>query len=131
MKDFLFPKKLSECEASIGLLVIRIVFGAMLMMHGWAKLSHFSEIAPNFPVGGTIGFSLLVFAEFFCSMGVITGFLYRLALIPMIIAMGVAFFVAHRMNFTEGSAALLNLAAFIGLFLTGSGKFAVDRMIFK
>jgi putative oxidoreductase len=130
IKQILFPEKVSDSALSAGLLLLRVVFAAMLMTHGWMKLMHFSDIAPVF-LGGSLGLGLVVFAEFFCAMGVIVGFLYRLALIPMIINMGVAFFVAHKASVLDGEMALLYLIVFVVLFITGSGKYAVDKLIFK
>jgi putative oxidoreductase len=73
----------------------------------------------------------VVFSELFCALGVVVGLLYRLALIPMIINMSVAFFVAHGAQLTgehNGELAFLYLMAFIVLLLTGPGKFALDNL---
>lgn len=131
MLNFLFPKSFNNTSVSLGLLILRIVFGGMLLTHGWGKLTNFSEISEGF-MGGGLGLGLAVFAEVFCSLGLIFGALSRLALIPLIITMFTAFFIAHGAKLTgpgNGEVALLYLAVFIILFITGSGKYAIDRWI--
>ncbi len=135
IKNFLFPKNTHNNLTSIALLVLRIAFAGMLMTHGWAKLTNFEAIAQNFAaMGGSIAAVLVVFAEFFCAAGVIVGLLYRLALIPMIINMSVAFFVAHGARLTgeqNGELAFLYLIVFVVLIITGPGKYALDRFLSK
>ncbi len=131
IKNFLFPRDTYNTSASVALLILRIAFAGVLMTHGWAKLTNFEATAQGFaPMGGAVAAGLVVFAEFFCSIGVITGFLYRLALIPLIINMSVAFFAAHGAKLTgehNGELAFLYLVAFVVLMIAGTGKYAVDR----
>lgn len=69
---FLFPSKPSDNATSALLLIVRIVFGVLLMSHGIQKWSNFSEMSAVFPdplgVGGSISLSLAIFGELFCSM---------------------------------------------------------------
>jgi putative oxidoreductase len=77
---------------------------------------------------------LVVFAEVFCAAGVITGLLYRLALIPLIINMAVAFFLVHKGKLVgegNGELAFLYLVVFVILMLTGPGKYALDKFIVR
>lgn len=132
-KTLLFPPKTVGFWASIAVLIIRVAFGCMLITHGWGKLANFTTIAPNF-MGGALGLSLAVFAEFFCAMGIVVGLLYRLALIPLIINMFVAFFIAHKgvlVGEHNGELAFLYLAVFVSLFIIGTGKYAIDRFLVK
>lgn len=118
---------------SVGLLLVRVIFGGMMMIHGWDKLTHFEYRADHF-MYGEIGLSLVIFAEFFCAFALVLGLLHRLALIPLIIAMGTAFFVSHNATLTgsgNGEMALLYLAVFVGLLFTGVGKFSLDQLISK
>lgn len=122
-------------SADLGLLVARLMFGGTMMLaHGWVKLSGFSEMATKF--GDPIGLGprpshiLATFAEFFCAILVMTGFLTRLATIPLITTMSVAFFIVHRADpFMRKELALLYLSAWTVLLLTGPGRFSVDYMI--
>ena len=96
LKRLLFPVKPDGTATSAMLLIARIVFGILLMNHGIQKWSNFQELSTAFPdpigLGSSISLSLAIFGELVCSMGFIFGFLYRLAMIPMIFTMIVAFF---------------------------------------
>ena len=131
IKNFLFPKNTYNTITSIALLILRIAFAGMLVTHGWDKLTNFEAMSQGF-LGGSIGLSLTVFAEFFCALGVVVGLLYRLALIPMIINMSVAFIMVHHLKLVgpgNGELAFLYLVVFVVLMLTGSGKYAIDSFL--
>ena len=70
-----------------------------------------------------------IFCEFCCSLFLISGLLVRLMTIPMIIAMGVAFFDVHDAMMPEGELALIYFIIFIMLFLTGPGRYSIDYLI--
>ena len=72
---------------------------------------------------------LSIFAEFCCSMFLIAGLLIRITIIPMIIAMAVAFFDVHDAMFPEGELSLIYLIIFIILYFTGPGRYSVDYLI--
>src|SRR4051794_20123087 len=100
----LFSTGVSDNAFSFAMLVFRLgVGGLMLANHGWDKISHFSQKSSSFSdpfgVGTTASFSLVVFAEFFCAAFIILGLFTRLATIPLIIAMSIAFITAHKMNY--------------------------------
>lgn len=111
----------------------------MLVNYGWHKLTHFAEMQRQFGdplgLGPTVSLSLVVFAEFFCSAFVILGLFTRLACIPLIIAMGVAFFKVHHMLYGTGAGsgqtALVFFLAFLIILFTGPGKVSLDRLIGK
>lgn len=131
---FLFPSKPDSTAISLFLLALRILFGILLMLHGIQKLTNFSELVATFPdplgVGSHISLSLAIFAELACSVGFVLGILYRLALIPMIFTMMVAFFIAHGGSFAKGGElAFIYLVVFILMYITGPGKLALDRLI--
>jgi putative oxidoreductase len=131
---FLFPSKPSDNATSALLLIVRIVFGVLLMSHGIQKWSNFSEMSAVFPdplgVGGSISLSLAIFGELFCSMAFIVGFLYRLAMIPMAFTMLVAFFVIHANDpFSVKELAFVYLVVFVLMYIAGPGKFSIDRWI--
>jgi len=135
IKKFLFPLNRYNSLVSALLLMLRIVFAGMLMMHGWAKLTNFAATAESFAaLGGNIAAVLVIFAEFFCAMGIITGLLFRLALIPVIINMSVAFFVAHGARLVgehNGELAFLYLVVFVVLIFAGPGKYAIGNFFVK
>lgn len=99
LKQLLFPAKPDGTATSAMLLIARIVFGILLMNHGIQKWTNFQELSAVFPdplgVGSPLSLGLAIFGELACSMAFIIGFLYRLAMIPMVFTMAVAFFVIH------------------------------------
>ncbi len=135
IKNFLFPGNTYNTLTSVAILFLRIAFAGMLMTHGWAKLSHFEATAQGFAeMGGAPVAGLVIFAEFFCALGVVVGLLYRLALMPMIINMSVAFILAHGAKLVgenNGEMAFLYLMAFIVLIMTGPGRYAMDHFVFS
>jgi putative oxidoreductase len=136
----LFSTRVSDNAFGFGMLVLRLGFGGlMLINHGWGKLSNYSQYASQFGdpigVGPSASLALTVFAEFFCAAFIVVGLFTRLAAIPLIITMGVAFFIAHKGVYApgpgSGEMALLFLIAYLTLLFTGPGKFSVDRLISK
>ncbi|BDQ03615.1 DoxX family protein [Ignavibacterium sp.] len=118
------------------LLILRTVSsGFMLFAHGLPKLNRlFSSGEINFadPLGiGTVpSLALAVFSEFFCSILVILGLFTRASLIPLIITMFVAGFVHHSADpFAQKEKALLFLLIYVFLFITGPGKYSLNRII--
>ena len=132
--DFLFPTKPNTTKVSLFLLAVRIIFGILLMSHGIQKLNNFQELSTSFPdplgVGNSLSLSLAIFGELVCSLGFIVGFLYRLAMIPMIFTMCVAFFVIHANDvFAVKELAFVYLIVFILMYIAGPGKFSIDHYI--
>lgn len=135
MKQYL-STKYNETSWSFGLLILRLAFGGLMIHVGYDKLTHFAERAKgmNMIFGSPVDGILLVFAEFFCAVLLVLGLFTRFALIPLIIAMSVAFFKAHHgILFGEGNgqSAFMYLSVYAALLFTGPGKYSVDRMIAK
>lgn len=132
----LFTTNYSSGAFNFAMIVLRLVFGILLMNHGYSKLVNFSETAQHMPslfgMGGTVTTALVVFAEFFCSLFVILGLFTRMACIPLLICMGYALFKSHHGEvFDKGEMATLYLGAFLTLLIVGPGKVSVDGMIGK
>ena len=135
-KRLLFPSKPEGTAASAILLIVRIVFGLLLMNHGIDKWSNYQELSAVFPdplgIGSSLSLGLAIFGELACSMAFIIGFLYRLAMIPMIFTMAIAFFVIHDNDpFATKELAFVYLVVFVLMYIIGPGKFAVDHWIGK
>ena len=117
----------------VGVLVLRLFFGlTMAFAHGLPKLSGFGDMMNTFPdpigLGSPIALGLAVFAEFFCALAVAVGLFTRLNTIPLIITMFVAAFIIHGDDpFKKMELALCFLAAYVGIFCTGGGKYSVDH----
>lgn len=136
LKRFLFPVKPDGTFISVILLIVRVVFGVMLMNHGIDKWANYQELSAVFPdplgIGSPLSLGLAIFGELACSMAFIIGFLYRLAMIPMIFTMCVAFFIVHADDpFAVKELAFVYLVVFVLMYIVGLGKFAVDRWISK
>ena len=133
--NFLFPQYFKGKGVSFLILAIRIFFGVLFFVHGMDKMMNFEQMSRSFPsvwgLGSYMSLMLAIFCEFCCSLFLIAGLLVRLTVIPMIIAMAVAFFDVHDGMFPEGELALIYLIMFIILYITGPGKFSLDYLIDK
>lgn len=128
-------RKTREAGIDLGLLALRVGFGlAMLTAHGWGKLMSFSEKSTGFPdpigVGPQASMALAIFAEVFCSAGLIVGLLTRLAAIPLVVTMAVAFFIVHGgQAFGERELAMAYLVPYVAIFLAGPGRISLDGLL--
>ena len=135
LKNFLFPTYDDDTGAySVLLLVVRIFFGIMFLTHGYDKLMAHATMADLFAdpigLGSVISFWMVVFAELVCSLALIFGILQRVALIPMMATMIVAFFMVHGgAPFAAKELSFIYLMAFVLLFITGLGKYSFDAVI--
>ncbi len=92
-------------------------------------LPHFGDVIR---IGSTLSFNLVIFAEFGCGMLIVLGFLTRFATIPIFITMAVAYFIAHAKDtFEAKELSFLYLLISIVVFLFGSGKISIDKLIFN
>ncbi|PSL46604.1 putative oxidoreductase [Chitinophaga niastensis] len=132
----LFSTGFTNGAVSFSMLVLRLVFGGLILTHGWPKLINFTAKMNSFPdplgVGHKISLGMTVFAEVFCGVFLILGLLTRLATIPLIICMSVIIFIIDGAKpITEKELAVLFLAAFVTLLFTGPGKFSLDGALGK
>lgn len=135
MKRFL-STRYSDNSISLALFILRIALGVLMIPHGFNELTHFTEKAATFTdpfhLGSTLSLSLVIFAEFFCSLFIIVGLFTRFATIPLIVAMSVALFISHNGEvFGDGEQASLYLAGYLALLLTGPGKISLDKVLGK
>lgn len=132
----LFSAKYSAGAVSAAMLLLRLGVGILMLNHGYQKLTHFNALEPKFMnfmgMGTTASLSLLVFAEFFCSIFLVLGLFTRLATIPLIIATCVMIFKAHNGDVLgDGETAALYLTGYLVLLFVGPGKVSIDGMIGK
>jgi putative oxidoreductase len=134
MKKYL-STRYNETSWHFGLLLLRLAAGGLMLIHGFDKLIHFAEKKGMSVIfGSPTDMILLVFAEFFCAALLVLGLFSRFALIPLIIAMAVAFFKGHEGLLAgkgNGQLPFLFMLTYITLLLTGPGKYSVDKMIAK
>ena len=131
--NFLFPQTFRGKGVSFLILCIRLFFGVLFFMHGLDKMTNFDQLSLTFPdimgFGSYMSLMLSIFAEFCCSLFLIFGLLVRVMLIPMIIAMAVAFFDVHDAMFPDGELSLIYLVLFVILYITGPGRYSIDYLI--
>lgn len=132
----LFSTGYTNGAVSFSMLVLRLVFGGMILMHGWPKLINFTAKMNSFPdplgVTHKISLGMTVFAEVFCAVLLILGLLTRLASIPLVICMSViVFMISGHKPIDEKELPILFLAAFVTLLFTGPGKFSIDGALGK
>ena len=139
MRHYVRPMlfKSEEINVDLGVLVLRAGAGGMMLwQHGWPKLMNFTERMDTFAdpigLGSTISLALITLAESLCALLVALGLWTRFTTIPLIIGMAViAFVVKSGDPLGEKELALVYLAAFLGIFLTGSGRYSLDRLTFQ
>lgn len=123
--------------ADFGLLLLRFGPGCiMAKVHGWGKVTHFSEYSADFynflGLGSSFSLGLVVFAEFICALLIVLGFFTRLAAIPLIIAMMVIIFdVNAGEEIYKYETPLLFMMIFVVLMITGAGKYSLDYKLFS
>ena len=131
--NFIFPQYCREKLVSFLILAVRLFFGVLFFVHGLDKLMNFSVLSETYPsffgLGSYMTLMLAVFSEFCCSLFLIAGLLERIMVLPMIVAMGVAFFDVHDAMMSEGELSLIYLVMFIILFFTGPGRYSLDYLI--
>ncbi|NSL87923.1 DoxX family protein [Chitinophaga solisilvae] len=136
----LFSTGYTNGAVSFSMLVLRLVFGGLILLHGWPKLIHFAEKMNSFAdplgVGHKVSLGMTVFAEVFCAVLVMAGLLTRLAAIPLIICMSVILLKIHNhdlmtMNFDKIELPIMYLGAFLAIAFTGPGKISIDGALGK
>ncbi len=132
----LLSSKYSSGAVNTALLILRLGFGILILMHGFGKITNFNSLQNKFMnfmgMGSTVSLVLSIFAEFFCAILLIMGLFTRFACIPLIITMSVALFMVNNGDvFGKGEAAALYLLGFVAILLAGPGRVSLDRMIGK
>lgn len=137
----------SAIQLDFGILIIRIIIGILMAFYGYEKLVHFQEMAASDFWANNVSFlgqkgafplALTVFAEFFCSLLLITGLFTRLSLLPLLFCMAYIFLVIFHFsiissgdNGMEINTTFFYFIIYLGLFFTGPGKYSLDYMLLK
>src|SRR3954454_5567131 len=135
----LFPAFLGG-PGAVGLLVLRVVAGTAMMLHGWPKIQHATSwMGPTAPVPGVFQ-ALAALAEFgggLCwVLGLLTPLASFLILGTMTVALGMVHlpqghpFVASRPGGPSFEPALGYLAIAVALLLIGPGRLSLDARLF-
>jgi putative oxidoreductase len=144
-------KKLLQTESDTATLILRVMLGVVFFPHGMQKLLGWFG---GYGFSGTYGFFtgsmgipalfavLAILAEGLGSLGLLTGFLTRVAAFGISMNMIVAVLMIHHkfgffMNWDGKQTGegieyhLLVIAIGIALMIRGGGKWSVDRAIAK
>ncbi len=126
----------------IGILFIRFGLGVAMTLHGFPKIAGGPERWESLGsamqyLGIEFGYAFWGFmagaAEFVCGLLLMAGIFLSPALLLLIFVM----FVATLKNFVTGSGyldyghSLEIMIVFIGLFISGPGRFSLDEMFFS
>jgi putative oxidoreductase len=137
MKHF-FGKQISG-RAALGLLIVRLIFGAGIMLHGWGKIQRpFGWMGPDAAVPGALQ-ALAALSEFGGGLALILGLLTPLAMFGLACTMLVAIFTVHvpagdpfvaRGGGRSYELAALYLGVAVMMVLTGPGTYSLDAKLF-
>lgn len=134
MKKFINVHE-NSTAADVSLLLLRIGIASLMLTHGLQKMEMlFSGNPVQFPpvmgMSGVVSLALAVFAEVFCSVLVLTGFLTRFAVLPLAFTMFTAVFSIHAADpFGKKELAVIYLLVYAALFVSGSGRFSLDYLL--
>jgi putative oxidoreductase len=121
-------------SADTALLLLRVWHGgALLLLHGWGKLTNFSTMSSQFldpfGIGKTPSLALAVCGELVCSALLVLGLFTRVAALGAAATMATAFWFAHEAKLTgqgNGELPFVFLGVYLALFIAGAGKFSLD-----
>jgi len=117
-----------------GLLALRLSGVLMAMLHGWSKLPPSGKMITNvanmgFPVPSVFAWSAAL-SEFLGGILVALGLFTRPSAFFLGCTMAVAGFIAHGKDpLQRKELALVYLAIWVALALTGAGRFSIDALI--
>jgi putative oxidoreductase len=117
---------------NLALAILRIGASAMLLTHGIPKIEHLFAETVSFPdplgVGATTSLTLAIIGEVIAPIFILVGFRTKLATILSMITMLVAVLIHHSGDpFADKEKALLFALIFLVIFLTGPGKYSIDK----
>ena len=120
---------------NLALLIFRVGTGLMMLTHGYPKFQRL--MAGEFRFGDPLGIGveasliLAVLAEFVGSILIILGLATRLAALPLMATMAVAWIIVHGDDpFGTQEKAALYLVCFVVIFITGAGNYSLDKKLF-
>ncbi|QQG38985.1 MAG: DoxX family protein [Candidatus Woesearchaeota archaeon] len=127
-------------HGDVGYLILRLAFGIIFLVHGWAKLADLSGTAGFFSglgIPAAMFFAVVVaLVEFLGGISAIVGFLTRWAGLLIAIDMLVAFFLVHISNgFYVNNGGfefvLILFGAAVFLMFNGAGKLSLASKMSK
>lgn len=134
VRQIIFPAGPKGSGAGWTLFGLRLIVGVLMLIHGVQKVSAYDVLSTTFPdplgMGSQLSLNLAIFAEVLCSVAVICGFMFRLALIPLMVTMIVAgFLVTSAGGWAAQELPVLFLLIYALMFLSGPGRYSLDSYI--
>lgn len=133
--DRIFNTNYNHNGLDIALFVFRVALALLMLSHGIPKLNTLLaggeiQFMDFMGLGTKASLALAVLAEFGCSILILLGLGTRLAVIPLITTMLVAVLIVHANDpLKNKEVALLYLVSYLVLWIAGSGRFSLDRLI--
>lgn len=123
-------------KTDLALLFLRLAAGAMMLGHGYGKVTGLLAGRANFPdplgLGPVPSLAFAAFAEFGCALLVMIGFKTRWTAIPVVVTMLVAALVHHADDpWGDKEFPLLYASVFLTFVLAGGGRYTLDRLLGK
>ena len=124
-------------RVATGLLILRVLMGAALMLHGWGKILnpfHWNDSAKQ-PAPAILQ-ALVALGEFGGGLGLVVGCLTPLAALGVIITMLGIWFKVHRGDpwVNPGGKSFETASVFfitaLTLLFTGPGRYSLDAILF-
>ncbi|MEW6129789.1 MAG: DoxX family protein [Acidobacteriota bacterium] len=125
-------------RGAIGLLIVRLIFGMGLMLHGYSKIKNpFDWMGQEAPIPGLLQ-SLAALSEFGGGLALILGLLTPIAAFGITCTMlfavlGVHVRAGHPFVGSGGPSyelAALYLGVALLMLITGPGKYSLDALVF-
>ncbi|AFJ45579.1 DoxX family protein [Shimwellia blattae] len=122
----------------VGILIARILMPVLFIVAGWGKITAYSGTQQYMESMGVPGFflPLTILLEFGGGLGILFGFLTRTTAIITALFTLLTAFLFHD-NFADATNQIMfmkNLTiagGYLLLFLTGPGRFSLDRVLNK
>lgn len=126
----------------LGRLFLRLFVGVMMMQFGVRQIMDFGAESAAFPsifgMSGAASLTMLIVLEMCCSLMVMVGFLTRLMVLPLFIAMivaewyliGIAPEASYMISWrSPGYLPVMFLGIYFFILLVGPGKISVDYFL--
>ena len=127
---------LYNLDTDLSALLLRLILGGLFIYHGYFCIEHVQEYRPMsqpiIGIPGKLSYDLIMVFQLGCGILLCLGFLTRLSVLPITFMMTIAFFVAHKKDtFQVKELAFAYMLISIVVFITGSGKYSLDALLFK
>lgn len=127
---------MNEFIFNIGLLILRVGFGCMMIVHGLQKLKIIISGGANswlnpIGIGSSTSLYLATFAELFCSLALVFGIFTRVSSFVLAFTMFIAAFVFLKSaTWADKELAILFFVGFLALIFLGGGDYSLSSYCF-